>query len=144
MCHSTPFSSYHLMVKPHDSPLPRWYIGPLWSCCTESIILYAEWEYFLLFWNMAQAQLNPSFFNQTSQKHILVSISPDLTLKIRKKAGELVILFYYRNKKSFSLPACLFSQVLESQETILVALQLIQGNLFQDNYGSNNSSWLIC
>ena len=91
-------------------------------------------------WIMAQAQLNPqllssSTFRAVSQellpaspRQFFIAISPELTLKVRKKSGELVLLFYYRNKKSFSLPISLFHEILNSAEIISIASQLIQGD----------------
>ncbi len=88
---------------------------------------------------MAQAQLNP-LMHPSPAKHFFIVLSPELTLKVRQKSGEFVILFYYRNKKSFSLPLTLFTQVANSVEVISLAVQLIRGNLFQPQHGSLSSS----
>ena len=93
---------------------------------------------------MAQAQLNPQLCNSKCQrvdtlpsapKQFFISISPELTLKVRQKSGELVILFYYRNMKSFSLPVPLFLEVISSSDIISLATQLIQGDIAQLNHG---------
>ena len=56
-------------------------------------------------------------------------------MKTRKKSGELVVLFYYKNKKSFSLPASLFSKVLEFQEAILLTFSLFGDCITEENHG---------
>ena len=91
---------------------------------------------------MAQAQLDARCVTQSKQ--FLIAISPDFSLKIRQISGKTLVLFYYKNKKSFSIPIDLFMQISDNLETIQVAAGLLQGNLFGLNHGLVHSSGIGC
>ena len=90
---------------------------------------------------MAQAQLN---FNNSlpvaAPKQYYIYISPELKIKVRNKAGQMVVLFYHANKKSFSLPLDLFFEVVKSQDVVSFASQLIRGDFFMTENGYVDAS----
>ncbi len=91
---------------------------------------------------MAQAQLDAHCV--TNSKQYIILLSDELSLKIRQISGETLVLFYYKNKKSFSLPFDLFMQITHHLETIQFAAGLLKGNLFQPNDGMVHGDRIKC
>ncbi len=89
---------------------------------------------------MAQAQLNSCVSLQAPPRQFFISITEDLTLKVRRKSGQMVVLFYHRSKKSFSLPLELFEEVVKSAEVVKLASQLIRGDIGYEENGYVNPS----
>ncbi len=90
---------------------------------------------------MAQAQLNfMQSMPQAPPKQYYIYISPELKIKVRNKAGQMVVLFYHANKKSFSLPLDLFFEVVKSQDVVSFAAELIRGDLLLSENGYLDSS----
>ena len=89
---------------------------------------------------MAQAQLNSCVSLQSPPRQYFISLTEDLTLKVRRKSGQMVVLFYHGSKKSFSLPLDLFNEVVKAQEVVTLASQLIRGDIGIEQDGKLNST----
>ncbi len=89
---------------------------------------------------MAQAQLNSGVCSQAPPRQFFISLAEDLTLKVRRKSGQMVVLFYHGSKKSFSLPLDLFNEVVKANEVVTLASQLIRGDIGYEQHGYINSS----
>ena len=91
---------------------------------------------------MAQAQVDARCV--TNSKQYIILLSSDLSLKIRQISGKTLVLFYYKNKKSFSLPFDLFMQITQHLDTIQFAAELLKGNLFQPDNGMVDRDRIKC
>ncbi len=79
---------------------------------------------------MAQAQLDTLHYRELKhQNQFIIQISEDFHVKIRRKKNQTVALFFYKNKKSFSIPYVLLQKLVIAQDIFQLAAELIDGTV---------------